>query len=103
MSSHDASLSTQAGRAAAPITYAPVAVAYQYETQQAGMTDQQRRTQALIQLQTTETDMRDEDLLEVMSEFEENVTAADTYLAIKKESLRRLWLNKLVDKRRGMV
>lgn len=47
--------------------------------------------------------MRDEDLLEVMSEFEENVTAADTYLAIKKESLRRLWLNKLVDKRRGMV
>jgi hypothetical protein len=78
-------------------------VAYQYETQQAGMTDQQRRTQALIQLQTTETDMRDEDLLEVMSEFEENVTAADTYLAIKKESLRRLWLNKLVDKRRGMV
>jgi DNA-binding protein Fis len=44
--------------------------------------------------------MRDEDLVEVMAEFEGNVAAADTHLAIKREGLRKLWLQKVVKRRK---
>lgn len=43
--------------------------------------------------------MRDEDMVEVMAEFEVNVAAADTYLAIKREPLRKMWLTNLVKRR----
>ncbi|OCF34228.1 hypothetical protein I316_04179 [Kwoniella heveanensis BCC8398] len=67
----------------------------------AGLTEAQRRTEAIIQLQNQENDnMSDQDLVEVMAEFEGNVAAADTYLAIKKEGLRKLWLMKIVKRRR---
>ncbi|WVQ94878.1 hypothetical protein IAU59_001962 [Kwoniella sp. CBS 9459] len=67
----------------------------------AGLTEAQRRTEAIIQLQTQENDtMSDHDLVEVMAEFEGNVAAADTYLAIKKEGLRKLWLMKIVKRRK---
>lgn len=62
-----------------------------------------RRTDALMRLQAQETEMHDEDLVEVMAEFETNVAAADTYLAIQKEGLRKMWLLKLVARRRGVV
>ena len=45
--------------------------------------------------------MPDEDLVEVLAEFETNVAAADTYLAIQREGLRKLWLGKVIKKRRG--
>ncbi|WVF67279.1 hypothetical protein IAT40_002028 [Kwoniella sp. CBS 6097] len=67
----------------------------------AGLTEAQRRTEAIIQLQNQENDtMSDQDLVEVMAEFEGNVAAADTYLAIKKEGLRKLWLMKIVKRRK---
>lgn len=65
----------------------------------AGLTEAQRRTEALLQLQLQETEMRDEDMVEVMAEFEVNVAAADTYLAIKREPLRKMWLTNLVKRR----
>ncbi|ODN73370.1 hypothetical protein, variant 2 [Cryptococcus amylolentus CBS 6039] len=63
------------------------------------LTESQRRTEALLQLQTVDADMRDEEMVEVMEEFEMNVAAADTYLAIKKEALRKMWLANLVKRR----
>ncbi|WVQ74336.1 hypothetical protein IAR50_003935 [Cryptococcus sp. DSM 104548] len=63
------------------------------------LTESQRRTEALLQLQTIDADMRDEDMVEVMEEFEMSVAAADTYLAIKKEALRKMWLANLVKRR----
>ncbi|OWT37541.1 hypothetical protein J008_05032 [Cryptococcus neoformans] len=65
----------------------------------AGLTEAQRRTEALLQLQLQESEMRDEDMVEVMAEFEVNVAAADTYLAIKREPLRKMWLANLVKRR----
>lgn len=65
----------------------------------AGLTEAQRRTEALLQLQLQESEMRDEDMVEVMAEFEMNVAAADTYLAIKREPLRKMWLANLVKRR----
>ena len=44
--------------------------------------------------------MRDDELVEVLAEFESNVAAADTYLAIKRDGLRKLYLDKIL-KRRG--
>jgi hypothetical protein len=44
--------------------------------------------------------MRDEDMVEVMAEFENNIAAADTYLAIKKDQLRRMYLRTIVQRRR---
>ncbi|WVR09599.1 hypothetical protein IAU60_006671 [Kwoniella sp. DSM 27419] len=70
------------------------------EVTAAGLSEAQRRTEAVLQLQSQETHMPDEDLLEVMAEFEGNVAAADTYLAIKKEGLRRMWLQKIVKRRK---
>lgn len=69
------------------------------EVQYAGLSDAQRRTQAILQLQQ-ESEMRDEDMVEVMAEFENNIAAADTYLAIKKEQLRRMYLRTIVQRRR---
>jgi hypothetical protein len=69
------------------------------EVQHAGLSDSQRRTQALLQLQQ-ESEMRDEDMVEVMAEFENNIAAADTYLAIKKDQLRRMYLRTIVQRRR---
>lgn len=65
-----------------------------------GLSDPQRRTEAILLLQRQEIDMTDEELCEVVAEFEGNVAACDTYLAIRKEGLRRLWLMSLVKKRR---
>jgi hypothetical protein len=70
------------------------------EVYAAGLSEAQRRTEALLQLQTQDSDLRDEDLLEIMAEFEANVAAADTYLAIKRDGLRRMWLTKLVRRRK---
>ena len=70
------------------------------EVQAAGLSDAQRRTEALQQLQNRETDLSDEDLIEIMAEFVANVAAADTYLAIKRDGLRRMWLLKLLQKRK---
>ena len=47
-----------------------------------------------------EKDMRDEDLVEVMAEFESNVATVDTYLAIKRDGLRRMWLGNLIKRRK---
>jgi len=69
------------------------------EVQYAGLSDSQRRTQAILQLQQ-ESEMRDEDMVEVMAEFENNIAAADTYLAIKKDQLRRMYLRTIVQRRR---
>lgn len=65
--------------------------------------DHLRRIDAVMRLQSQETDMHDEDLVEVMAEFEGNVAAADTYLAIQKEGLRKMWLLKLVARRKGIA
>jgi hypothetical protein len=69
------------------------------EVQYAGLSDAQRRTQAILQLQQ-ESEMRDEEMVEVMAEFENNIAAADTYLAIKKDQLRRMYLRTIVQRRR---
>ena len=45
--------------------------------------------------------MVDEDMVEVLEEFESNVAAADTYLAIQREGLRRRYLHKIVKRRKG--
>ncbi|KAK8853360.1 hypothetical protein IAR55_004064 [Kwoniella newhampshirensis] len=70
------------------------------EVSQAGLSEAQRRTEAILQLQSKELDMRDEDLVEVMAEFESSVAAADTYLAIRKEGLRKMWLASVVKRRK---
>lgn len=72
------------------------------EIQHAGLSDAQRRTQALLQLQQ-EQGMRDDELVEVMAEFETSIAAADTYLAIQKDQLRRMWLTNVVQRRRQPV
>jgi hypothetical protein len=72
------------------------------EVQHAGLSDAQRRTQALLQLQQ-EQGMRDDELVEVMAEFETSIAAADTYLAIQKDQLRRMWLTTVVQRRRQPV
>jgi len=69
--------------------------------QTAGLSEAQRRTEAILQLQTKEAGMADEDLVEVLEEFETNVAAADTYLAIQRDGLRKLWLGKVIQKRKG--
>jgi hypothetical protein len=65
------------------------------------LSESQRRTDAIWQLQTRETHMVDEDMVEVLEEFESNVAAADTYLAIQREGLRRRYLHKIVKRRKG--
>ena len=65
----------------------------------AGLSDAQRRTEALLLLQR-ETDLRDDEVVDIMAEFEGSVAAADTYLAIKRDGLRRMWLMKLVKRRK---
>jgi len=77
----------------------PAPSALAAEVQYAGLSDSQRRTQAILQLQQ-ESEMRDEDMVEVMAEFENNIAAADTYLAIKKDPLRRMYLRTIVQRRR---
>jgi hypothetical protein len=67
----------------------------------AGLNEAQRRTQAILQLQNRETEMPDEDMVEVLAEFESNVAAADTYLAIQKDGLRRMYLGKVIKRRKG--
>ncbi|WWD19786.1 hypothetical protein CI109_104250 [Kwoniella shandongensis] len=81
-------------------TPGPVSNILSAEVSQAGLSEAQRRTEAILQLQSKEVDMRDEDLVEIMAEFESNVAAADTYLAIRKEGLRRLWLASVVKRRK---
>ena len=71
----------------------------QAEVYAAGLSEAQRRTEALLQLQG-ETNLQDDEVVEIMAEFEANVAAADTYLAIKKDGLRRMWLMKLVKRRK---
>ena len=63
------------------------------------LTEDQRRTQAVIQLQS-EADLPEEDMVEVMDEFEVNVAAADMYLATKTPSLRSMWLKRLLARRK---
>ena len=67
----------------------------------AEMSETQRRTRAILQLQARETDMSDEDLVEVIAVFEANVSAADTYLALQRDGLRRLYLKRIIKSRRG--
>lgn len=74
---------------------------HQAQVQAAGLSEAQRRTEAILQLQEKEVGMADEDLVEILAEFETNVAAADTYLAIQREGLRKLWLGKVIKKRRG--
>lgn len=72
------------------------------EIHHAGLSDAQRRTQAILQLQQ-EPDLRDEDTIEVMAEFENNIAAADTYLAVKKDQLRIMYLKTIVQRRKQAV
>ncbi|ORY22385.1 hypothetical protein BCR39DRAFT_562349 [Naematelia encephala] len=67
----------------------------------AGLNEAQRRTQALVRLQK-ETHLTDEEVVQIMEEFERNVATADTYLAIEgsREGLRRLWLGGLLRRRK---
>jgi hypothetical protein len=65
------------------------------------MSEAQRRTEAILQLQAKEIDMSDDDLVEVLAEFEGNVAAADTYLAIQRDGLRRMYLGKVVKRRKS--
>ena len=64
------------------------------------MPEAQRRTQAIMQLQR-ESELSDEDVMEIMAEFETNIPAMDTYLALQRDSLRRKYLSSLVTRRSG--
>jgi hypothetical protein len=65
------------------------------------LSESQRRTEAILQLQDKEIDLSDEDMVEIVAEFEGNVAAADTYLAIRRDGLRRRWLRMVLERRRG--
>lgn len=74
----------------------PPGSTYRAELSAPALTESHRRTEALLRLQSQETDMPDEDLVEIMAEFEANLAAADTYLAIQRASLRKMYLAKLL-------
>nr|XP_019010507.1 uncharacterized protein I206_04977 [Kwoniella pini CBS 10737]OCF49288.1 hypothetical protein I206_04977 [Kwoniella pini CBS 10737] len=70
---------------------------------QGQLSESQRRTNAIIQLQNQQEnlELKDEELIEAIVEFEQNVNAADTFLAIQKDHLRKMWLAKIVKRRMG--
>lgn len=70
------------------------------EVIQAGRPSAQRRTEALAQLNFKETGFKNEDLAKIVAEFELNSATCDTYWALKRGRLRRLWLSSLVKRRR---
>ena len=74
---------------------------YRAQIHAAGLSEAQRRTEAILQLQAREIDMSDDDLVEILAEFEGNVAAADTYLAIQRDGLRRMYLGRVVKRRKG--
>ena len=84
----------------AHISASPSSSSLSTEVTSAGLSDAQRRTEAIIQLQMRETDMLDEDMVEVIAEFEANVATADAYLAIKRDPLRKMYLGSLVKRRK---
>ncbi|WWC64784.1 uncharacterized protein I303_107396 [Kwoniella dejecticola CBS 10117] len=65
------------------------------------LSESQRRTNAIIQIQNLQEtlELKDEELIEIIVEFEQNVSAADTFLAIQKDHLRKMWLSKIVKRR----
>ena len=69
------------------------------EVRVAGLSEAQRRTQAITNLQE-ETELADEDLVDIVNEFTNNIAQADAYLALKREPLRKLFLAKLIKRRK---
>ncbi|WVW86350.1 hypothetical protein I302_108394 [Kwoniella bestiolae CBS 10118] len=79
-----------------------VGVPVPMEITNAGLSESQRLTKAILAVQNQQEtfELGDEELIEIFNEFESNMNSGDTYLAIKKDSLRRMWLMKIL-KRRG--
>lgn len=74
------------------------AMALPSDVQSAGLSEPQRRSAAILMLQDRETDMADDDLVDIVTEFELNVTSADTYLALSKPGVRKVWLQRLLQR-----
>lgn len=68
------------------------------QVQAAGLAEPQRRSAAILMLQERETDLNDDELLDVITEFELNITSADTYLALSKQAVRKLWLQRIIQR-----
>ncbi|OCF77622.1 hypothetical protein I204_01616 [Kwoniella mangroviensis CBS 8886] len=73
------------------------------EITNAGLSESQRLTKAILLLQNQQDmyELKDEDLIEIFNEFENNINSADTYLAITKDHLRKMWLMKILKRRNG--
>ncbi|WWC91894.1 uncharacterized protein L201_006843 [Kwoniella dendrophila CBS 6074] len=73
----------------------------QQQVQQQEKTESERRTEAIIQIQKQQEqlNLNDENLIEILIEFENNINAVDTFLAIEKDNLKTLWLNKIIKRR----
>ena len=51
-----------------------------------------------MQLQK-ESELKDEEVMQIMAEFETNIAAMDNYLALNRDSLRRMYLSNLLTRR----
>lgn len=60
----------------------------------AGLTESQRRTEAVLRLENEE--LSDDDMLIVLQLFEDNIEAVDVYLALRKPRVRSQWLKNKV-------
>ena len=68
------------------------------QVQAAGLAEPQRRSAAILMLQERETDLTDDELVDIVTEFELNITSADTYLALSKQAVRKLWLQRIIQR-----
>jgi hypothetical protein len=57
-------------------------------------TTPERKMRAIERAQDIEADLNDEELVSLITVFETDGAAADTYLAIKRETLRKIWVQK---------
>lgn len=71
------------------------------EIVRAGLSEAQRRTEAVLLLQEHE-DVPDAEVLIILQEFEENMAAVDMYLALRTDRLRVGYVRALVARRGGM-
>ncbi|EIW72187.1 hypothetical protein M231_01839 [Tremella mesenterica] len=70
------------------------------EVRAAGLSEAQRRTQAILELQAGEKDLTDEEMVDIVSEFSGDIALADCYLALKRSGLRTMFVKKLLGKRK---
>jgi hypothetical protein len=52
-----------------------------------------RKKAAMTRVQELEDDLEDEQLLSIIDLFQANVSTADTYMTLKRESLRKAWVH----------